>query len=255
MDIIRKYWWCFLLALIVIPILINFVLLIPAFTPIVGDNTTWLSFFGSLIGALASFFMIFFTAKTLEQNKEQLFELKRQWEEEHRPHVGIRIIVYNHAYFFEYFNSGKEDAYGIKISINDSFYSLLDNQGREYFKNALSYPEYIPSGKSIYHFIGWCKDINSRLNEDNRYIFINGHFNNIYEFNFKLDGNQFFDKKHMIVRSPIEKALEDIAEGLVRPNCISKPKAIQLYMRSISDSLEVISKYLKNDNNDTEQNK
>ncbi len=37
-----------------IPIILNAILLIPAFTPIVGDNSVWLSFFGSLIGALSN---------------------------------------------------------------------------------------------------------------------------------------------------------------------------------------------------------
>lgn len=82
MEIIKKYWWCFIIALIVVPIALNFILLIPAFTPIVGDNQTWLSFIGTLIGALASFAMILFTAKTLEQNNQQLKEMRRQWDEE-----------------------------------------------------------------------------------------------------------------------------------------------------------------------------
>jgi len=67
MEILKKYWWCFLLALIVVPIILNFVLLIPAFTDIVGNNTTWLNFFGSLIGALASFVMIFLRLKLLNR--------------------------------------------------------------------------------------------------------------------------------------------------------------------------------------------
>lgn len=63
MEILKKYWWCFLVALIAVPIGLNFILLIPAFTPIVGDNQIWLSFIGTLIGALASFVMIFLRQK------------------------------------------------------------------------------------------------------------------------------------------------------------------------------------------------
>ena len=91
MEIIKKYWWCFMVALIGVPIALNFVLLIPAFTPIVGDNQVWLSFIGTLIGALASFAMVFFTAKTLEQNNQQLKEMKRQWDEEHMPYVACEL--------------------------------------------------------------------------------------------------------------------------------------------------------------------
>ena len=95
MDIIKRYWWCFLIALILTPIILNFVLLIPAFTPIVGDNNTWLMFLGSLIGALASFIMIFFTALTLKQNKEQLEVLKKQWREEHTPIIVCELVPYD----------------------------------------------------------------------------------------------------------------------------------------------------------------
>lgn len=42
MDILKKYWWWIIIAFIAIPIFLNIILLIPAFTPIVGDNTVWL---------------------------------------------------------------------------------------------------------------------------------------------------------------------------------------------------------------------
>lgn len=138
MEIIKKYWWCFIIALIVVPIALNFILLIPAFTPIVGNNQTWLSFIGTLIGALASFAMIFFTAKTLEQNREQLDELKRQWEEEHIPSLSSQLIPYDDHFMLQILNTSNVTAYDVslklsttiqrKILLFDDLCSFLENQ-------------------------------------------------------------------------------------------------------------------------------
>lgn len=53
MEWIKKYWWG-LLIILIIPILINYILLLPAITPIVGNDTVWLSFWGSYLGAIIS---------------------------------------------------------------------------------------------------------------------------------------------------------------------------------------------------------
>lgn len=118
MDIIKKYWWCFLLALVFVPICLNFILLIPAFTPVVGDNANWLSFLGTLIGALASFAMIFFTAKTLEQNREQLNELKRQWDEEHTPSLSCQLIPYSDHFMLQVLNTSNVTAHDVSIKLS-----------------------------------------------------------------------------------------------------------------------------------------
>lgn len=119
MDIVKKYWWWIIIAFIAIPIILNTVLLIPAFTPIVGDNTIWLSFLGSLIGALASFAMIFFTAKTLEQNKLQLNELKRQWDEDHSPYLSCQLIVSGNYFKLRVLNSASVVADNVSINIQN----------------------------------------------------------------------------------------------------------------------------------------
>ena len=49
----NKYWW-WILVILILPFAINFILLIPTFTKIVGDNTTWLSFWGSYLGSIIS---------------------------------------------------------------------------------------------------------------------------------------------------------------------------------------------------------
>lgn len=69
-DILKKYWWAVLIILL--PVVINFMLQIPAFVQIVGDNTDWLTFWGNYLGgsisALVALFVLF---KTLQQNHEE----------------------------------------------------------------------------------------------------------------------------------------------------------------------------------------
>lgn len=70
-DILKKYWWA-VAAITLAPVVINFVLQIPAFVQIVGDNTDWLTFWGNYLGgsisALVALFVLF---KTLQQNHEE----------------------------------------------------------------------------------------------------------------------------------------------------------------------------------------
>lgn len=48
----KKYWYLFCICILLIPIIINFLLLIPAVTPIVGTNTDWLRFWSSYLGLI-----------------------------------------------------------------------------------------------------------------------------------------------------------------------------------------------------------
>ena len=68
---VKRYWWIAVLVL-VLPVVINFVLQIPAFTPIVGDSESWLSFWGGYLGAIISASVAFvILAIQSRQNKEE----------------------------------------------------------------------------------------------------------------------------------------------------------------------------------------
>lgn len=71
MDLLKRYWWIAVLVL-VLPVVINFVLQIPAFTQTVGDSETWLSFWGGYLGAIISASVAFIIlAIQSRQNKEE----------------------------------------------------------------------------------------------------------------------------------------------------------------------------------------
>lgn len=253
MEFLRKYWWCFILALFVVPIALNFILLIPAFTPIVGNNQTWLSFIGTLIGSLASFAMIFFTAKTLEQNKNQLDELKRQWDENHRPHLYGRIVAYKHFYFYQIYNAGSMDAYNVSLKINSDFESKIPEDHKYIFKEMQDFPFFIQSGKPKNFILGKCSDINKNWKDMDFNIEVSGTYNNLFSFHNIIPIKEFVNKHHAVILSPIEDALETIALGLVKPNTIPKHKDIQFSVESIAKSLKILVNNLSKDG--TEQDK
>lgn len=71
---IKKYWWIALVILLM-PIALNFILLTPSFTAIVGDEIAWLSFWGGYLGAIistaAAFIILYIQRKDNESENEK----------------------------------------------------------------------------------------------------------------------------------------------------------------------------------------
>lgn len=70
----KKYWWIALVILLM-PIVLNFILLTPSFTAIVGDEIAWLSFWGGYLGAIistaAAFIILYIQRKDNESENEK----------------------------------------------------------------------------------------------------------------------------------------------------------------------------------------
>lgn len=226
---LKKYWWAILIIL-ALPVVINFILLIPAFSPIVGDNTHWLSFWASYLATIASFAMVFITWLTikkskeqndaiLKQNKDQLDEMKRQWEEDHRPKIEAYLIkgsTIADKREIEFVNIGASPAEDITFYVDSHF--IDDAPIEEEVKDALRklgntmpaflFPhetlsfslyekEYVPAGRyievytiastpvdeSVFRaFVGYI----SQYGE----IPIKGTYNNKYEIKTSVDVNR-----------------------------------------------------------------
>lgn len=154
MEWIKKYWWTILIIL-ALPVVINFILLIPAFSPIVGDGTHWLSFWASYLAAIASFAMVLITWWTLRESKkqnqnilthnDQIIALNKQqyhatlqhWEDEVRPYIEVRIVkhYFPHQVCLEFYNFGKTTAKDITFSFKQTFLDKIKNKD---VRNALS---------------------------------------------------------------------------------------------------------------------
>ncbi len=72
-SLLRNKWiWFILGVIILIPLILNWILDLPALYSIVGDDEVWLSFWGSYIGSIFSSLMaVFILYKQLNQNHEE----------------------------------------------------------------------------------------------------------------------------------------------------------------------------------------
>lgn len=107
-DWLKKYWWAILIILI-LPVAINFALLVPAFSPIVGEDTDWLSFWGGYLGALVSAGVAFIILSVqFKQNQDenntnrelQKNVLKHQLKTQWLADLKIKLIDYYNAFHY-----------------------------------------------------------------------------------------------------------------------------------------------------------
>lgn len=107
-DWLKKYWWAILIILI-LPVAINFALLVPAFSPIVGEDTDWLAFWGGYLGALVSAGVAFIILSVqFKQNQDenntnrelQKNVLKHQLKTQWLADLKIKLIDYYNAFHY-----------------------------------------------------------------------------------------------------------------------------------------------------------
>lgn len=197
-------------------------------------------FGGSFIGALASFAMIVITIHTLKQNKMQLYEMKRQWEEEHRPHLVCRVIVYRKAFFLQISNPSKYDASNVRVTFGEALINNLDTKFKDMYVNTSQNPVYIPAGKAWNSMIGWCEDVNENWKDKNFEITVDANYNEKYHTHAVIPIKTFVNRINMLVRSPFEDTMEDLVLGLVKPHSVSRHKTVQISLEEISKTLNKI---------------
>lgn len=94
MKLFKKYWWAVLIIL-ALPIVINFLLLVPAFSPIVGENTDWLSFWGGYLGAIVSAgvaFIILYIQRNDNKTQNDSNRTENEKQNEANRHLQLNII-------------------------------------------------------------------------------------------------------------------------------------------------------------------
>ncbi|MBQ3555763.1 MAG: hypothetical protein IJA09_06070 [Bacteroidales bacterium] len=183
------------------------------------------------ISAIASFLMVIATFITLIINQKQVRNAQR-------AKLNFRIMIYEKSYYLEIYNSGKENAYNIRLKISDSILDKFTKEAKECFISAISAPFFIKSNNSVYLFLGSCENINKLWKNKKFSIIIRGNYNKCYKINAKLPIEHFIGKIHMIVRTPIEHSLNRIAEGLVKPNTEPKHKDIQHSLHIIANNIQ-----------------
>lgn len=236
--------WIWIVAIVLgvfaFPLLLNWFLLRDAIIPVVGDSVTWLTFWPVYLSAIASFGMIYFTYRSLQQNKIQLEEMKRQREEEERARLVFSVIVYKHAFMLKISNVGKRNVYNAVIQFNEDFLNeLFEEKFQEGYKQ-LSKPFFVEAGSSRHLYIGWCQDINDAWKNKHVVIKMKGHYNDVYTIDEEIDMGLYLDKTFMLVQGEIATELALIKQGLVN----NSYSPIQVNIDRITKSLASIESSL-----------
>lgn len=209
MTKIKKYWILGLLLLLaILPIIMNKLILCPPVWEFVGESKDWLAFWPSYLCAATSAIMIAFTAKTLKSNDmllanniEQLNELKKQWEQEHKPDISVTFFKFEEGGYIRIMNISKVEIKSLSIQITEQPGASVKDQ-------IYKYDEYKKEVESL------CLDIepngvrNIIISEyfhyeidPNDYIALHLSFNSKYEKDVKV----FFNCSYYIGNANIER--------------------------------------------------
>lgn len=208
--------------LILFPFLLNWLLLRNPIVPVVGDGSTWLSFWPVYLSAIASFGMIYMTYLSLKQSRNHIEDIKKREDEDRRARLVFSVVVYQRAFYFRILNIGKENAFNIKLNFNEGFINEIEEKFRKFYTQ-FSSPDFIEAGKSIYILIGWCEDVNQAWDGKDIVMSITGSYNDKYSVDETLDMGHFIGKSHFVVKGDLETTMEYMKKGLVVQNDGYKP--------------------------------
>lgn len=248
-----------LVVCLLFPFALNWLLLREAIVPVVGDGATWLSFWPVYLSAIASFGMIFFTYLSLQQNKKQIEELRRQSEEEERARLVFSVIVYQTAFMLKISNIGKRNVFNAIINFNEDFLNeLIEKRFQEGFRQ-LNKPFFVEVGTSRYLYIGHCPKVNNAWKEKQVVIKMKGSYNDNYTIDEVIDMSWFLDKTFIEVQGDLETTMNYMKKGLIVQNNEYMPvqKSLDIIAKSIRKvdcSLEEINEKMSVNNEKVEIN-
>ena len=241
----RKTLWQYVivaLSLLLFPLFLNWILLREAIVPVVGDSTTWLTFWPVYLSAMASFGMIYYTHRSLQHNKKQLEEMKAKREEEERARLVFSVIVYQTAFMLKISNIGKRNVFNAILHFNEDFLNeLMEERFEEGYKQ-LANPFFVEAGTSRYLFIGFCQEVNDAWKNKNVVIKMKGSYNDVYKIDEELNMSMFLDKTFMLVQGDLETTMGHIKKGLVVQNNSYMP--VQRSLDQIAKSIKKVESYL-----------
>lgn len=128
----KKYGWILIIVILLLflPAFINWCYTKPAWDEILENPKKWTVFWGTYLSAIASFAMVFITWKTLKQNREQLNEIKKQWNEQNQPSFKFNIVVIGSGQVcLNVSNVGIHSIYNAKIKFGQHALSVIQKEG------------------------------------------------------------------------------------------------------------------------------
>jgi hypothetical protein len=213
------------------------------------------------IGIIANLLMALCALIAIYQNRKQLLELKKQYNEDSRARLLIEIVSNRGLFLLKITNVGKETAYNIKLHIQSE---MIDNHFSEEIKNRFNkvntLSTVIVAGESLYYYISPIKETNAlhQINNEcfksveinkwidtywNTPIIINGSYCGRFTINEKISIEDFMGTGSIVVVDDSTMALQEISKCLSCKNNIHKP--IQENIENINNSLKEICDIIK----------
>lgn len=192
-NFFKKYWWAILIVIIA-PVLINYLILKPAFFNFVGKDTDWLGFWGAYIGTILSSVIAFYVLhKQLEQNQKenksnrelQIDILKYQQKSQWLTELKVKLAEYYKAFSFNDVNAIGDNILvkSIRLSeqIKDARTSLkliMDNFNIADFSKGILFPKDLDSRETelLAKLKSYSNELSSLLEDLDWYLFsVFGH--------------------------------------------------------------------------------
>ncbi len=275
----KRYWWI-ILAVVLAPLIINVLILWPAFFCFVGEDTDWLGFWGAYIGTILSSVIAFYVLhKQLEQNHAENrnnrelqisileYQTKSQWLTE----LKSKMVDYYNAFsqnditmLGDCFVSNSNNGY-----INKEIKRISDKMKIADFATGLLFPNKLDNKESecLFKLKAYTEEFNALLEDLNwlANLYDNEKFRkdcivrNELTQSFKKKANQYNNIKSRRVWDFIDLSTEKIYISLIvsrRINegikNISPGEIISVISELIDYEQEKINKIIMN-NNGTEQ--
>lgn len=239
----------FIIVIILIPIILNWTIKMPAFFEFVGLDTDWLNFWVTYISAVASFAMVFITWHALkqndrllqqnddllQQNKAQLNEMIRQWDEENKPRLEMYFVkdeIPVKGQRIEIVNIGKNTAKDIKFCIDENIIEKApNNDTKEALKNICqSFSLLLPNDSVI---ISLCED----------------NTNEQYKHNYKIGLESVNKEEYLAFYNSIESmkniSIEVNYNSKYKNNITISPNIKRNKHKDIADALADIGECIK----------
>lgn len=204
---LKKYWWV-ILAVVLAPLIINVLILWPAFFCFVGEDTDWLGFWGAYIGTILSSVIAFYVLhKQLEQNHTENcnnrelqisileYQTKSQWLIE----LKSKMVDFYNAFSQNDITMLGDcfESYDKKEYINKEIKRISDKMKNADFAKGLLFPKDIDHNESkfLVRLHGYEDEFNALLEDLNWLAILFGNDKFRTDPTFRNELTQSFKKK------------------------------------------------------------
>lgn len=188
------------------------------------------------VSAIASAVMVLVTLLTLCQNRKQLKELRRQWEEERMPNLIVSLGIAQKGLYLKINNVGMLPAYNVKLQVNEDFLTHLEACSKKCF-NSIIEPFYIDGRSTKYVYIAYGNDIDTAFKDKQVVLKVSGTYCNDRQIDFTCNMDEIAGKNFARIVDDLTEAVEGIEKSISSANSTALYNSIQKSLHCISNTL------------------